>query len=137
MRLIASGVLIGALTFALATQAGASRFHGGCNTHRCLERVCRSAACKGRVANRLATARKRRATRPYRAWLYSTRMCESGGNYGIATGNGYFGAYQFDLASWRGAGGSGMPHLNPPLEQDYRAVRWRQMVGTGAWPVCG
>ena len=32
------------------------------------------------------------------------RMCESGGNYSINTGNGYYGAYQFDLRTWRGLG---------------------------------
>ncbi len=28
------------------------------------------------------------------------RECESGGNYGINTGNGYFGAYQFSQSTW-------------------------------------
>jgi resuscitation-promoting factor RpfA len=80
-------------------------------------------------------------SRPYRGWLYSTRMCESGGRYGTNTGNGFYGAYQFMASTWRAAGGRGLPHLAEPLEQDYRAVRWRLMIGNphtrAGWPVCG
>ena len=82
-------------------------------------------------------AHMRRFTRPYRGWLASTRACESGGRYGIATGNGFFGAYQFTVSSWYAAGGRGMPHLAAPLEQDYRAVRLLHIQGRGAWPNCG
>ena len=32
------------------------------------------------------------------------RQCESGGNYADNTGNGYYGAYQFSLATWHGLG---------------------------------
>lgn len=101
----------------------------GCNTQR----------CEGRVERRF----KRNHVRPYRGWLRKVRMCESGGNYSTNTGNSFYGAYQFTLSSWRGAGGSGMPHLNPRYEQDYRAVRWAEIIGWGnvhspaGWPVCG
>jgi hypothetical protein len=78
-----------------------------------------------------------RVVRPYRAWLASTRACESGGRYGIATGNGFYGAYQFTVSSWRAVGGWGMPHRASRLEQDYRAVRLLHVQGVGAWPVCG
>lgn len=81
--------------------------------------------------------RRHRTTTPYRAWLASTRACESGGVYGTNTGNGFFGAYQFTLSSWLAVGGAGYPHLAPPLEQDYRAVRLLRVQGVGAWPVCG
>lgn len=33
------------------------------------------------------------------------RSCESGGNYRISTGNGYYGAYQFDRSTWLSNGG--------------------------------
>jgi hypothetical protein len=33
-------------------------------------------------------------------WLYELRQCESGGDYQIDTGNGYYGAYQFSEATW-------------------------------------
>lgn len=82
-------------------------------------------------------ARKRLVVRPYRSWLRSTRMCESGGRYAINTGNGFYGAYQFTLSSWRYVGGRGWPHHARRLEQDYRAVRLLHVQGRGAWPVCG
>jgi len=33
-------------------------------------------------------------------WLLDLRNCESGGNYQTNTGNGYYGAYQFSIATW-------------------------------------
>jgi len=65
------------------------------------------------------------------------RQCESGGNYQINTGNGYYGAYQFDLGTWRGVGGSGYPHQASPAEQDLRAQRLYSMRGSAPWPRCG
>jgi hypothetical protein len=72
-------------------------------------------------------------------WLRSTRYCESGshGLYRANTGNGFFGAYQFDYTSWHAAGGNGTANNAPPREQDYRAIVWRGLAGTGAWPNCG
>jgi hypothetical protein len=104
--------------------------HKGCNTRRCDRRMERRARAK---TNR----RWYRFTAPYRGWLASTRSCESGGNYYINTGNGFYGAYQFTLQSWAAVGGRGMPHNARPLEQDYRAVRLLHVQGRGAWPVCG
>jgi hypothetical protein len=84
--------------------------------------------------------RRHRATRPYRAWLARTRACETRGQaapYRTNTGNGYWGAYQFDVPTWASVGGRGLPSLAPPLEQDYRAVVLLQRRGTAPWPVCG
>lgn len=33
-------------------------------------------------------------------WLLALRTCESGGDYAINTGNGYYGAYQFSASTW-------------------------------------
>jgi hypothetical protein len=42
------------------------------------------------------------------------------------TGNGYYGAYQFLLSTWRAVGGQGYPHQASPREQNYRAwLNWR------------
>jgi len=41
-------------------------------------------------------------------------QCESGGNWSINTGNGYYGGLQFHLSTWLGAGGADFapyPHL--------------------------
>ncbi|GLZ37250.1 transglycosylase [Actinokineospora sp. NBRC 105648] len=65
------------------------------------------------------------------------RMCESSGRYGTATGNGYYGAYQFDLPTWRSVGGTGSPHLATPAEQDYRALYLYRMRGWQPWECAG
>ncbi|MGH3457645.1 ubiquitin-like domain-containing protein, partial [Aeromicrobium sp.] len=36
--------------------------------------------------------------------------CESGGNWSINTGNGYYGGLQFSAATWHSVGGPGLPH---------------------------
>lgn len=63
--------------------------------------------------------------------------CESGGNWAINTGNGYYGGLQFALGTWRGNGGSGMPHNASRAEQIRVAENVLQTQGIGAWPVCG
>lgn len=65
------------------------------------------------------------------------RQCESGGNYSINTGNGFYGAYQFDLGTWHGVGGVGYPHEAAPAEQDKRAQILYDDRGAAPWPVCG
>ena len=65
------------------------------------------------------------------------RQCESGGDYTKDTGNGYYGAYQFDLPTWRSVGGSGKPSDAPPWEQDARARALYAARGAAPWPVCG
>jgi hypothetical protein len=61
------------------------------------------------------------------------RMHESGNNYRENTGNGYYGAYQFSLPTWRSVGGSGLPSDAPPSEQDMRAQMLQQRSGWGQW----
>ncbi|MBX7431430.1 transglycosylase family protein [Mycobacterium sp. Y57] len=63
--------------------------------------------------------------------------CESGGNWAINTGNGYYGGLQFSLGTWRGNGGSGMPHNASREEQIRVAENVLQSQGIGAWPSCG
>ena len=64
-------------------------------------------------------------------------QCESGGNWSINTGNGYYGGLQFSLSSWRAVGGTGYPHQNSPYEQAVRAEKLKAVQGLGAWPHCG
>lgn len=61
------------------------------------------------------------------------RNCESGGNYAINTGNGYYGAYQFDLGTWQSVGGSGLPSDASPATQDALAYRLWQQRGWSPW----
>ncbi|HEX7354717.1 MAG TPA: transglycosylase family protein [Mycobacteriales bacterium] len=64
------------------------------------------------------------------------RACESGGNYGINTGNGYYGAYQFNLRTWRGLGYGGLPSSASPATQDEAAARLQALRGWEPWPAC-
>lgn len=63
-------------------------------------------------------------------------QCESGGNWSINTGNGYYGGLQFSLGSWRAVGGSGYPHQASKAEQIARAEALKARQGWGAWPSC-
>lgn len=66
----------------------------------------------------------------------SLAKCESGGNWAINTGNGYYGGLQFSLGSWRAAGGSGYPHEASREEQIARGEALKARQGWGAWPSC-
>ena len=63
--------------------------------------------------------------------------CESGGNWAINTGNGYYGGLQFNMGTWRANGGSGSPHHASRSEQIRVAENVLHSQGIGAWPVCG
>ena len=63
--------------------------------------------------------------------------CESGGNWAINTGNGYFGGLQFSPGTWRANGGAGMPHQASREEQIRVAENVLRSQGIGAWPTCG
>jgi LysM repeat protein len=79
--------------------------------------VTRSAATGGGVWDRLA-------------------QCESGGNWGINTGNGYSGGLQFAPGTWQANGGSGSAHNASRAEQIRVAERVKASQGWGAWPAC-
>ncbi|CDO89734.1 resuscitation-promoting factor RpfE [Mycobacterium triplex] len=64
-------------------------------------------------------------------------QCESGGNWGISTGNGYSGGLQFTPSTWRANGGSGSPAGASREEQIRVAENVLHSQGIGAWPVCG
>ncbi|GAA1995338.1 transglycosylase family protein [Nakamurella flavida] len=63
------------------------------------------------------------------------RQCESGNNYTANTGNGYYGAYQFDASTWRSVGGTGLPHQASAATQDALALKLWQQRGWSPW-VC-
>ncbi|TQM61845.1 LysM peptidoglycan-binding domain-containing protein [Humibacillus xanthopallidus] len=65
--------------------------------------------------------------------------CESGGNWSINTGNGYYGGLQFSGSTWRGYGGgqfASRADLATKSEQITVAQRVLKGQGPGAWPVC-
>ncbi len=64
------------------------------------------------------------------------RACESGGNYAINTGNGFYGAYQFDRRTWQGLGYPGTANQASPATQDEAAARLQAARGWQPWPAC-
>ncbi|MFJ9819742.1 transglycosylase family protein [Streptomyces sp. NPDC101151] len=66
-------------------------------------------------------------------------QCESGGNWHINTGNGYYGGLQFSAGTWRAYGGTAYA---PTADQASRsaqiavATQVQRAQGWGAWPVC-
>ena len=64
-------------------------------------------------------------------------QCESGGNWSINTGNGYYGGLQFSLSTWRAYGGPGYPHQQSRETQIAIATKVRDANGGyGSWPHC-
>ncbi|MEK6309472.1 MAG: transglycosylase family protein [Curtobacterium sp.] len=63
-------------------------------------------------------------------------QCESGGNWAINTGNGYYGGLQFNLGTWQANGGSGNPASASRSAQIAVAERVLASQGWGAWPAC-
>jgi len=64
-------------------------------------------------------------------------QCESGGNWAIDSGNGFYGGLQFSPATWKANGGTGMPHQASREEQIRVAENVLRTQGIGAWPDCG
>ena len=62
--------------------------------------------------------------------------CESGGNWSLSSGNGYYGGLQFSLATWRDVGGAGYPHQATKAEQIKRGKILQARYGWGQWPRC-
>ena len=54
--------------------------------------------------------------------------------YATDTGNGFYGAYQFTMSTWRSVGGSGNPADASPAEQDERAWALYERDGLTPWP---
>ena len=64
-------------------------------------------------------------------------QCESGGNWAINTGNGYYGGLQFSLGTWQAYGGSGLPSSASRETQIAIATKVRDASGGyGPWPGC-
>jgi LysM repeat protein len=67
-------------------------------------------------------------------------QCESGGNWSINTGNGYYGGLQFSASTWAAYGGTQYaPTANEASQGQQIAIAEKVLAsqGPGAWPVCG
>jgi len=87
------------------------------------------------LRDRMRELRDRRFTAS--GTLQAIAACESGGDPTTDTGNGFYGKYQFDLATWQSVGGSGNPAHASEAEQDRRATILYAQAGASPWPVCG
>jgi hypothetical protein len=66
--------------------------------------------------------------------------CESGGNWSINTGNGFYGGLQFTPSTWLAFGGTAYaPRADLATRAEQIAVAERVLAeqGPGAWPTCG
>ncbi len=66
--------------------------------------------------------------------------CESGGNWSINTGNGYYGGLQFDSGTWlSNGGGAYAPRADLATREQQIAVATNLYNARGAspWPTCG
>ncbi|MFC5675757.1 ubiquitin-like domain-containing protein [Aeromicrobium endophyticum] len=64
-------------------------------------------------------------------------QCESGGNWKINSGNGYYGGLQFSAATWKSVGGPGLPHENSREVQIKYAKILQARSGWGQWGCAG
>jgi LysM repeat protein len=62
--------------------------------------------------------------------------CESGGNWSINTGNGYYGGLQFSPSTWAGFGGTGSAAAASKEQQIAVAEKVLAVQGWNAWPAC-
>ncbi len=66
-------------------------------------------------------------------------QCESGGNWSINTGNGYYGGLQFHPQTWAAHGGHAYaPNAHQATREQEIAIAERVLAsqGWGAWPSC-
>lgn len=95
---------------------------------------------RGTVTRYSLSAKELRQIRKSSRWASrqkarSVVRCESGGNYGINTGNGYYGAWQFNYGTWLSNGGgryARYAHQAPKFAQDH--IAWRTWRSRGWQP---
>jgi hypothetical protein len=66
--------------------------------------------------------------------------CESGGNWAINTGNGFYGGLQFMLSTWQSMGGYGYP--NQASRETQISIAEKVLAAVhgdwhSQWPICG
>ncbi|GHH02184.1 transglycosylase family protein [Streptomyces rubradiris] len=67
-------------------------------------------------------------------------QCESGGNWSINTGNGYYGGLQFSASTWAAYGGTQYAATADQASKSQQIAVAEKVLasqGKGAWPVCG
>jgi hypothetical protein len=72
----------------------------------------------------------------FQAALAKLRGCEAGGRYDRNSGNGYYGAYQYDISTWGGYMGYARADLAPGDVQDQKTWETYKRRGWSPWPSC-
>jgi hypothetical protein len=98
-----------------------------------LKRWNRRAAWKCSVLRRVIEERNR--TRGFGIWD-AIAECESGGNWHINTGNGFYGGLQFLTSTWLAYGG-GRYAPRADLAAPWQQVAIASRMSLTHWPVCG
>lgn len=75
-------------------------------------------------------------TAAFQSALAQLRGCEAGGNYARNSGNGYYGAYQYDISTWANYQSYSRADLAPGPVQDQKAWETYQRRGWAPWPAC-
>ena len=76
---------------------------------------------------------------PPSAWD-QVAQCESGGDWHIKTGNGYYGGLQFAAQTWSGYGGGEFAATADQATREQQIQIGERVLagqGPGAWPNCG
>jgi len=114
-----------------------TRYHGRHRKATTTGRTVAKVAVTGLVVGAPLTAFATPASAATGAQWDAVAQCESGGNYAINTGNGFYGGLQFTMSTWAAYGGSGAPQNASKSQQIQVAERVLAGQGKGAWPVCG
>ncbi len=114
-----------------------TRYHGRHRAPTSTGRTAAKLAVTGLVVGAPLTALAAPASAATTGQWDAVAQCESGGNYAINTGNGFYGGLQFTLSTWAAYGGRGAPQNASKSEQIAVAERVLAGQGKGAWPVCG
>ncbi len=114
-----------------------TRYHGRHRAPTSTGRTAAKLAVTGLVVGAPLTALTAPASAATTGQWDAVAQCESGGNYAINTGNGFYGGLQFTLSTWAAYGGRGAPQNASKSEQIAVAERVLAGQGKGAWPVCG
>jgi len=114
-----------------------TRYHGRHRAPTTTGRTAAKLAVTGLVVGAPLTALTAPASAATTGQWDAVAQCESGGNYAINTGNGFYGGLQFTLSTWAAYGGTGAPQNASKSAQIAVAERVLAGQGKGAWPVCG
>jgi len=114
-----------------------TRYHGRHRKATATGRTVAKVVVTGLVVGAPLTAFAAPASAATGAQWDAVAQCESGGNWAINTGNGFYGGLQFTMSTWAAYGGSGAPQNASKSQQIQVAERVLAGQGKGAWPVCG